>query len=86
MYNREAKERIQNISNTFRVLVVTGPRQVGKTTLLESMMPENMTKISLDDEVLKKEAQENPNIFLDSYPTPLFIDEVQYAPQLFPYI
>lgn len=86
MYNREAKERIQNISNTFRVLVVTGPRQVGKTTLLESMMPENMTKISLDDEVLKKEAQENPKIFLDSYPTPLFIDEVQYAPQLFPYI
>lgn len=86
MYNREAKERIQNISDTFRVLVVTGPRQVGKTTLLESMMPENMTKISLDDEVLRKEAQENPKVFLESYPTPLFIDEVQYAPQLFPYI
>lgn len=86
MYDREVKERIKKINNTFRVLVVTGPRQVGKTTLLESMMPENMTKVSLDDETLRKEAQENPKIFLDSYPTPLFIDEVQYAPQLFPYI
>lgn len=86
MYIREVKERIKKINNTFRVLVVTGPRQVGKTTVLDSLMPENMTKVSLDDETLRKEAQENPKIFLDSYPTPLFIDEVQYAPQLFPYI
>ena len=86
MYDRKVKKRIKKINNTFRVLVVTGPRQVGKTTLLESMMPKNMTKVSLDDETLRKEAQENPKIFLDSYSTPLFIDEVQYAPQLFPYI
>ena len=86
MYEREVKERIKKINDTFRVLVVTGPRQVGKTTLLESVMPENMTKISLDDETLRKEAKENPKIFLDSYSTPLFIDEVQYAPELFPYI
>ena len=86
MYEREVKKRIKKINDTFRVLVVTGPRQVGKTTLLESVMPSNMTKISLDDEVLRKEAKENPKIFLDSYPTPLFIDEVQYAPELFPYI
>lgn len=86
MFEREVKERIKKINETFRVLVVTGPRQVGKTTVLESLMPENMTKVSLDDETLRKEAQENPKIFLDSYPTPLFIDEVQYAPELFPYI
>ena len=86
MYSREVKERIKKINDTFRVLVVTGPRQVGKTTLLESLSTKNMTKVSLDDETLRKEAQENPKIFLDSYPTPLFIDEVQYAPQLFPYI
>ena len=67
MYNREVKWKINKINNTFRVLVVT-------TTLLESMMPKNMTKVSLDDETLKKEAQENPKIFLDSFPTPLFID------------
>lgn len=86
MYKREIEARIERISKTFRVLVVTGPRQVGKTTLLESMMPEGMIKVSLDDEVLRREAKENPKIFLDTYKAPLFIDEVQYAPELFPYI
>ncbi len=86
MYEREVKERIKKINDTFKVLVVIGPREVGKTTLLESVMPENMTKISLKDEILRREAKENPKIFLDSYPAPLFIDEVQYAPELFQYI
>lgn len=86
MYDREIKERIKRINDTFRVLVVTGPRQVGKTTLLESMMPANMTRVSLDDEALRREAKENPKIFLETYRPPLFIDEVQYAPELFPYI
>lgn len=49
-------------------------------------MPENMTMVSLDDETLRNEAKENPKIFLDTYKTPLFIDEIQYAPELFPYI
>lgn len=86
MYKREIKDRIEEINRTFRVLVVTGPRQVGKTTLLESMMPAGMKKVSLDDEVLRREAKENPKVFLDTYGAPLFIDEVQYAPELFPYI
>ena len=86
MYDREIKERIKRINDSFRVLVVTGPRQVGKTTLLESMMPANMTRVSLDDEALRREAKENPKIFLETYRPPLFIDEVQYAPELFPYI
>lgn len=86
MYDREIKERINRINDSFRVLVVTGPRQVGKTTLLESMMPANMTRVSLDDEALRREAKENPKIFLETYRPPLFIDEVQYAPELFPYI
>ena len=86
MYEREIKDRIKKINETFRVLVVSGPRQVGKTTLLESLMPENMTMVSLDDETLRNEAKENPKIFLDTYKTPLFIDEIQYAPELFPYI
>lgn len=86
MYKREIEDRIKKISETFKVLVVTGPRQVGKTTLLDSMMPDGMRKVSLDDEVLRREAKENPKIFLDTYQAPLFIDEVQYAPELFPYI
>ena len=49
-------------------------------------MPANMTRVSLDDEALRREAKENPKIFLETYRPPLFIDEVQYAPELFPYI
>ena len=86
MYKREIEERIKKINATFRVLVVSGPRQVGKSTLLDSLMPEGMQKISLDDETLREEARNNPKVFLDTYKAPLFIDEVQYAPQLFPYI
>ncbi len=86
MYKREIEDRIKKIHQTFKVLVVTGPRQVGKTTLLEYLMPEGMQKVSLDDETLREEAQTNPKFFLDTYKSPLFIDEVQYAPQLFPYI
>lgn len=86
MYEREIKEKVIKIINTFRVLVVTGPRQVGKSTLLDSLMPEGMEKISLDDEYLREEARTNPKLFLDLHPAPLFIDEIQYAPELFPYI
>lgn len=86
MYRRDIEQRIRKISKTFRVLVVTGPRQVGKSTLLESLMPKNMTKISLDDETLRNVAKKDPRQFVEMYKKPLFIDEVQYAPELFPYI
>lgn len=86
MYKRDIENRIKKISEMFRVLVVTGPRQVGKSTLLESLMPNNMIKVSLDDETLRNIAKEDPKRFLEMYNKPLFIDEVQYAPELFPYI
>lgn len=66
--------------------MVTGPRQVGKTTLLKSLMPLNMEYASLDDPVLRRQAEEDPKLFLEEHPAPLLIDEVQYAPSLFPYI
>ena len=86
MYLREATKMIKNISETFKVLLVTGPRQVGKTTLLLSLKPEDMEYITLDDEVLRRQAIEDPKLFLEEHPAPLLIDEVQYAPQLFSYI
>ena len=86
MYNREATEMIKNVSKTFRVLLVTGPRQTGKTTLLKSLKPENMNYVTLDDQVLRNQAQNDPKLFLEEHPAPLFIDEAQYAPDLFSYI
>ncbi|MCQ2977832.1 MAG: ATP-binding protein [archaeon] len=86
MYTREAEERIKKIADTFRVLVVTGPRQVGKSTLLESIKPLDMQKVTLDDTVLRDLARNEPKQFLESFKKPLFIDEIQYAPELFPYI
>ncbi len=86
MIKREAEKTVEDISQSFRVLLVTGPRQVGKTTLLKKMMPKNMNYVTLDDKVLRDRAIENPKMFLDEHPWPLLIDEVQYAPELFSYI
>lgn len=86
MYEREAKEIIKNINKTFKVLLVTGPRQVGKTTLLLSLKPDDMEYVTLDDEVLRNQAQNDPKLFLEEHPAPLLVDEAQYAPNLFSYI
>lgn len=86
MIKREAEETVKVISQTFRVLLVTGPRQVGKTTLLKSLMPQDMNYVTLDDKVLREKAQNEPKLFLEEHPWPILIDEAQYAPQLFPYI
>ena len=86
MYSRQAMEKIKNISDTFKVLLVTGPRQVGKTTLLMNLKPDDMEYITLDDEVLRNLARSDPKLFLEEHQPPLFIDEAQYAPELFPYI
>ncbi len=86
MYEREALEVIQNINKTFKVLLVTGPRQVGKTTLLLSIKPKNIEYVTLDEEVLRKQARKDPKLFLEEHHAPLLIDEAQYAPNLFSYI
>lgn len=86
MLKREAYEKIKQINDTFRVLLVTGPRQVGKITLLTEYIPDNMSYVTLDDSVLREQAKTNPKLFLQEHPWPLLIDEAQYAPELFPYI
>lgn len=86
MYKRESVDFIKNVSDTFKVLLITGPRQVGKTTLLLSLKPNNMNYVTLDDVNLRRHAQEDPKMFLEEHPWPLLIDEAQYAPELFSYM
>ena len=86
MYERNVAKKIKELSENFIVVLVTGARQTGKTTLLKSLMPDNMTYVTLDDEVLRNQAKTDPRLFLEEHSAPIFIDEVQYAPELFPYI
>ena len=84
--NRIVEKTIEKTSNTFRVLLVTGPRQVGKTTVLRQMSKPDRTYVSLDDPMVRELAVNDPVLFLQRYQPPLLIDEIQYAPQLLPYI
>ncbi|MDP1613226.1 MAG: ATP-binding protein [Sulfuritalea sp.] len=84
MYPRTLAHTIHTVSASFPVLMVTGPRQVGKTTLLEMCAKDAARNyVTLDDLDARTLAQSDPALFLQTWPTPVIIDEVQYAPQLF---
>ncbi|MBI3591690.1 MAG: ATP-binding protein [Candidatus Melainabacteria bacterium] len=69
----------------FPVILLTGARQVGKTSLLEKDLS-GFNFCSLEDPILAREAEEAPDVFFTKYRLPVIIDEVQYAPKLFKYI
>ena len=81
-YKRIYADKIRNLLNCFPVLILTGARQAGKTTLLRSLLPD-YRYISLDLPSSAEQAEENPSDFFRNNPPPLIIDEVQYAPGLF---
>lgn len=85
-YERTIETAIRKISETFPVLIVTGPRQIGKTTLLTKMAERNRKIVSLDNPTIRAFAKNDPELFLQRYAPPVLIDEVQYAPELFDYI
>jgi hypothetical protein len=67
-------------------MLVTGARQVGKITFLKHMMDQERTYVTLDDPILLSLAKEDPSLFMQRFRPPLLIDEIQYAPELLPYI
>ena len=84
---RDLEETFLRVSGQFKVVLVTGPRQVGKTTMLKKLMAGTDRKyVSLDDMVMRDLAKNDPETFIKTFPPPVFIDEVQYAPELFSYI
>lgn len=85
-YRRVLEDTIRDVSSNFPVLLLTGPRQVGKTTLLKHIAGENRTYVTLDDPVLRNLAKTEPSLFLQRFKAPVLIDEIQYAPELLPYI
>lgn len=85
---RNLENDILDASNKFPVVMVTGPRQVGKSTLLYHINREKteVNQINFDDVELRKDAIDDPKLFLEKYGTPLIIDEFQYVPELLSYI
>ncbi|MDR2970583.1 MAG: ATP-binding protein [Bacteroidales bacterium] len=77
---------IKRANKNFKALLLTGTRQVGKITVLQSLLNEDRTYISLDDVLSLKLAKEDPYLFFQTYKPPLLIDEIQYAPELFSHI
>lgn len=84
--SRALEKRILTASEQFRALIVTGPRQVGKTTLLKHLADTNREYVTLDDPVEREAAVSEPALFLERHKPPVIIDEIQYAPNLLPYI
>ncbi len=85
---RSMEEQLNKMAKSFPVVMITGPRQVGKTTLLNSIKENdnNINYVSLDDLSVRALAIEDPEMFLEKYKFPLIIDEFQYAPDLLSYI
>lgn len=84
---RNIEETINKILSQFKVLLLTGARQVGKTTLLKHLAQgSGRTYVTLDDLAARSLALIDPALFLQRYMPPLLIDEIQYAPQLLSYI
>lgn len=83
---RTIEDSIKKISGTFPVLLLTGPRQVGKTTLLQHLAGPDRTYVTLDDPDVRFLAKSDPSLFMQRYTPPVTIDEIQYAPEILPYI
>ena len=84
---RNIEETIKRFSNIFKVILLTGPRQVGKTSILKHLINNsNRTYVTLDDLMVRNLATTDPELFLQKYTPPILIDEIQYAPQLLEYI
>lgn len=87
MYIKRAiEDTVIKLSDMFPVLLVTGPRQVGKTTLLKRLMEQGRTYVTLDDPDVRFLAKTDPALFMQRYTPPVLIDEIQYATELLPYI
>ena len=84
---RSIEKELKIFSESFPVIMITGARQVGKTTLLNNLREkEKINYVTLDDLSIRALAIEDPEMFLSRYKAPLIIDEFQYAPDLLTYI
>ena len=79
---RHAEKTASKLAEMFGAILIAGPRQVGKTTMLEKLT-DGITYVSLDDPIIKASAEEESGTFFKDNPPPVFVDEIQKAPALF---
>lgn len=79
---RHAEKTVDQLSKMFGAVLVAGPRQVGKTTMLDQLTGE-MNKVTLDDPIVRASAEEESGTFFKDNPPPVFVDEIQKTPALF---
>lgn len=87
--SRHMEDRILELSKSYSAILLTGPRQAGKTTMLQTLAERESVGrkyVSLDDLSIRDMAKNDPALFLQIHNPPVLIDEVQYAPELFTYI
>ena len=85
--SRSLEKTVLEATKEYPAVLVTGPRQVGKTTMLQKLMEgTDRGYVSLDDLNERNLAKTDPELFLQLHKPPVLIDEVQYAPELFTYI
>ncbi len=83
---RTLESFVTRAAEQFPVVLLTGARQVGKTTLLRHLSQEDRTYVTLDDPLVLSLAKTEPALFMQRFPPPVLIDEVQYAVELLPHI
>lgn len=79
---RHAEKTVEQLSKMFGAVLVAGPRQVGKTTMLDRLTGD-INKVTLDDPIIRASAEEERGTFFKDNPPPVFVDEIQKAPALF---
>ena len=84
-FHRKIESSLKEALQQFPVVLITGPRQAGKSTLLQQVL-KKYTYVSFDDILEKNLAESDPGLFLKMYPPPLIIDEIQYVPSLLSHI
>lgn len=83
--HRHLEDKLLKLSKNFKIVLLKGARQVGKSTLMEKVF-KNLKSITFDPVQDLFEARKDPDRFLDNFPAPLILDEIQYVPELIPAI